>query len=119
MNKQQTQRYQLPGQEENEPIQLNEALEPYDTDDLNAPLAYGEYSEEDYDESYIGEEYSDAHEAFEVNGRFKVAMGVFDTVSILVGVLVIFALVALLLSLLNWLRSDIMHSVLLIQTGLQ
>ena len=46
-------------------------------------------------------------------------MGVFDTVSILVGVLVVLILVAMLISLVNWLRSDIMHSMLLLQSGLQ
>ena len=52
-------------------------------------------------------------------GRFKVAMGVFDTVSILVGIGVILLLVAMLVSLVSWLRSDILHSALLLQSGLQ
>ena len=38
-------------------------------------------------------------------GRFRVAMGVFDTVSILVGIGVILLLVAMLVSLVGWLRS--------------
>lgn len=70
-----------------------------------------------------GEEYSGYHEAMDeaMNqaGRFKVAMGVFDTVSILVGIGVILLLVAMLVSLVSWLRSDILHSALLLQSGLQ
>ncbi|NLO86254.1 MAG: hypothetical protein GX096_12665, partial [Clostridiales bacterium] len=65
------------------------------------------------------EEYSDYHEEMDILGRFKVAMGVFDTISIFMGILVILGLVAILMSLISWLESDIMHSVLLIQSGLQ
>ena len=46
-------------------------------------------------------------------------MGVFDTVSIIIGVVVILGLVGLLLSLAGWLRTDILHSALLLQSGLQ
>lgn len=76
----------------------------------------------DYGDPY-DEEYSDYHEAMDeaMNeaGRFRVAMGVFDTVSILVGIGVILLLVAMLVSLVGWLRSDILHSALLLQSGLQ
>ena len=71
-----------------------------------------------YDEEYSG--YHEAmDEAMNQAGRFKVAMGVFDTVSILVGIGVILLLVAMLVSLVSWLRSDILHSALLLQSGLQ
>ena len=60
------------------------------------------------------EEYSGYHEAMDEArnqaGRFKVAMGVFG---------VILLLVAMLVSLVSWLRSDILHSALLLQSGLQ
>ena len=46
-------------------------------------------------------------------------MGMFDLVSILVGIVVILALVAMLFTLFNWLKSDIQHSALLLQSGLQ
>ena len=58
-------------------------------------------------------------EALNQAGRFKVALGVFDSVSILVGIGVILLLVAMLVSLVSWLRSDILHSALLLQSGLQ
>ena len=69
-----------------------------------------------YDEEYSG--YHEAmDEAMNQAGRFKVAMGVFDTVSILVGIGVILLLVAMLVSLVSWLRSDILHSALLLQAA--
>ena len=40
-------------------------------------------------------------------------------VAILVGIGVILLLVAMLVSLVSWLRSDILHSALLLQSGLQ
>lgn len=88
--------------------------------DAQDPL-YDE-SQPDYGDPY-DEEYSDYHEAMDeaMNeaGRFRVAMGVFDTMSILVGIGVILLLVAMLVSLVGWLRSDILHSALLLQSGLQ
>lgn len=73
-----------------------------------------------YDDSdaYV-EEYSDEQEALDHEGRFRIAMGMFDFVSMLVGVLVILLLVAVLVTLFQWLRSDILHSALLLQSGLQ
>ncbi len=100
---------------------------PYDAQQPFEP-AYPEDGEpyDDDQTSYAdpyGEEYSDYHEAMDeaMNqaGRFRVAMGVFDTVSILVGIGVILLLVAMLVSLIGWLRSDILHSALLLQSGLQ
>ena len=54
-----------------------------------------------------------------VLGNFRLAMGVFDMISILIGAVVILVLVALLVTLVNWLRTDILHSALLLQSGLQ
>jgi len=51
--------------------------------------------------------------------RFRVAMGIFDISSILVGIVVILGLVAMLVALLQWLNNDILHSALLITSGLQ
>lgn len=111
---------------EDEPVELGDVLEPDQEPYFQPEESYGEeteapeyaYDPTAYDETY-NEEYSDYHESVDNAARFKIAMGVFDTVSILVGVLVILVLVALLVSLVSWLRSDIMHSVLLLQSGLQ
>lgn len=114
---------------DDEALQLDEVLEPYDRQEPppieDEPPYEGEgfYDApyEDYadDGRPYEEEYSDAHEALDEAGRFKVAMGVFDTVSIIIGVVVILGLVGLLLSLAGWLRTDILHSALLLQSGLQ
>ena len=70
-------------------------------------------------EPYVQEEYSAYQEEADSESRFRIAMGVFDLVSILIGIGVILLLVALLFILFQWLRNDILHSALLIQSGLQ
>ena len=101
-----------------------QAFEPYDEDQPSYGQDQPPYDgdQTSYANPY-GEEHSDYHEAMDeaMNqaGRFRVAMGVFDTVSILVGIGVILLLVAMLVSLIGWLRSDILHSALLLQSGLQ
>lgn len=50
--------------------------------------------------------------------RFHVAMGVFNFISVLAGVVVILMMVALLISLFTWLRSDMMDSFKLLTQGL-
>ncbi len=50
--------------------------------------------------------------------RFGVAAHVLDAVSSLAGILVILILVAMLLTLVDWLRTDILHSVVLLQSGI-
>ena len=106
-------RYQQQWDEADE-MELGDVLEPEAEPDMNQPYEDGAdmYETDEY-------EYSDEHEAIDNGVRFKVAMGVFDTVSILVGVLVILMLVAILVTLVNWLAADIEHSVLLMQSGLQ
>lgn len=70
--------------------------------------------DEPYDE--IEDEVSAAQEG----GRhFRAAMNVFDTVSVLVGVVVILILTMLLISLVSWLYRDIVHSFTLLQSGIQ
>jgi len=110
--------------EEEEAVQLNEVLEPYDhtgwaEEDQNPSPeeAYMDPYEQGYEEGYY--EYSDEHEAVDHEGRFRIAIGVFDLVSIFAGIFVILLLVAMLITLINWLRSDILHSALLLQSGLQ
>ena len=108
-------------------LRLDQVLEPYQQEAYEQPGPEEDYvpplQEPPYEQPPYEEEYSDYHEAMDEAmdeaGRFRVAMGVFDTVSILVGVVVILALVAMLVSLVSWLRSDILHSALLLQSGLQ
>ncbi|MEG0995695.1 MAG: hypothetical protein RSB91_06205 [Clostridia bacterium] len=102
----------VPPAQEEQPMELGDILEPDGGEEQ--PPAY----EDDYLEPPYDAEYTDMRED-ESTGHFKVAMGVFDTVSILVGVVVILLLVALLLSLSNWLINDVMHSVMLLQSGLK
>lgn len=117
-----TRRYEGYEEAEDE-LPLDQVLEPYQQEAYEQPGPEEDYApplqEPPYEQPPYEEEYSDYHEAMDEAGRFRVAMGVFDTVSILVGVVVILALVAMLVSLVSWLRSDILHSALLLQSGLQ
>lgn len=103
-----------------------------DYDPQEEPGYEQEYEEEyapEYDEGYDGEydEYQDeededysVYEGEEDNThRFHVAMNVFDTASVLAGVVVIFALSALIFSLLSWVRTDITHSFVILQNRIQ
>ena len=121
-----TRRYEGYEEAEDE-LPLDQVLEPYQQEAYEQPGPEEDYApplqEPPYEQPPYDEEYSDYHEAMDEAmdeaGRFRVAMGVFDTVSILVGVVVILALVAMLVSLVSWLHSDILHSALLLQSGLQ
>ena len=64
-------------------------------------------------EPYEQEDYSAVHEEADSESRFRIAMGLFDLVSICIGIGVILLLVALLFILFQWLRNDILHSALL------
>lgn len=148
-----TRRY-APMSDDDEPIRLDEVLEPFDPaqqpiqfyppvqDDAYADEDYNSnpydvggydaaepyeddlgYQSEDYDEDfendpYADEEYSDYHEALDHEGRLRTAMGVFNSVSTLVGVVVILVLVGMIISLISWLRADIIHSLALLQSGI-
>lgn len=102
---------------EEEAVELGDVLEPYadeawdGQDDL---LPQDPYAGEDY-----VLEYSDEHEAADHESHFRIAIGTFNLASIIIGILVILVLVAMLLTLFNWLRSDVMHTALLWQGGLQ
>ncbi len=109
-------------QEDEDALRLDEVLEPYDEeyDAYDEAADMEPYDDPAYDEDeYLQDDYSDYHAALDEASRFKVAMGAFDLVSVLVGVVVILVLVGMLVSLLTWLRSDIQHSALLLQSGLQ
>lgn len=104
-----------------EPVELDDVLEPYEQQwDPQQEVYYDQensYVQDGYD-GYAAD-YSDEHEAVDHEGRFRIALGMFDLASILVGVVVILMLVAMLITLINWLYSDIMNSALLLQSGLQ
>lgn len=104
---------------EEEYVELSEALEPYADEPWDD--AQGDYvlPEDPYQNDGYAVEYSDEHEAVDHENRFRFAIGTFNLVSIVVGVLVILVLVAMLLTLVDWLRSDITHTALLMQSGLQ
>jgi len=109
---------------EEEAVELGDVLEPYQQPQWqDEPYVQDSAMQDPYVQGYVDgyydEEYSDEHEAVDHEGRFRIAMGMFDLVSIFLGILVILALVAMLFTLFNWLRSDIQHSALLLQSGLQ
>lgn len=111
--------------------ELQDVLEPYQHESWNDDDGYSEenYSpdmQNEYPEAYLegyenfyGEEYSDEHEEADTENRFRIAMGVVDLISICLGIVVILVLVAMLLALFDWLKTDILHSALLLQSGLQ
>ena len=107
---------------EDEPMELQTVLEPYDQQEWDED-PYEEPHEEDYyDPVYqqpYAEEYSDEHEAADNETRFRFAVGALDVISILAGIVVILVLVAMLVSLVDWLQSDILHSVLLFSSELK
>lgn len=103
---------------EDETVELGDVLEPYDSQPAQEEEYYPEYQEM-YQPPVYEEEDPDQQEEEDSEGHFRIAMGVFDMISILIGAVVILVLVALLVTLVNWLRTDILHSALLLQSGLQ
>lgn len=113
--------------------ELDEVLEPFEeeeqqwnADGYYQQQAYEQPYQDEYPEAYaegyeefFDEEYSEEHEEADSESRFRLAMGVFDLVSIFVGIVVILVLSGMLITLINWLRTDILHSALLLQSGLQ
>lgn len=91
-----------------------EPLRPED-DMPDEDVQYIDYSQTGFEE----EEYSDFNEELDDTHRFRVAMNVFDLISVLIGLAVILMLVAILVSLLTWLRSDITQSFTLITSQLK
>ena len=66
--------------------------------------------EEDY--AVYNEEPDNAH-------RFHIAMNAFNLASVFAGVVVIFALTALIITLISWIQTDIANSFVLLQSGIQ
>lgn len=67
---------------------------------------YGGYGYDDYDDD-LDEELHSEH-------NFRIAMNVFDLISMLVGLAVILALAALLFGLFNWVQRDLSQSLYVI-----
>ena len=119
--------------ESEETYELDEVLEPYEEDEQQW-ADEGYYQQQEYEQAYqdeypeayadgyeefYDEEYSEEHEAADSESRFRLAAGVLDIVSICVGIVVILVLSGMLIALYNWLKTDILHSALLWQSGLQ
>lgn len=124
-------------QREDEALQLEQVLEPYDDQQLYAQqfqyddnVAYDQeinnqlyeqveyelYPEAGYADYLAQDAYEDGEE--EPETRFGLAVHAFDMISSLIGVFVILVLVAMLLTLIDWLRTDIFHSLLMLQSGI-
>ncbi|HPJ02759.1 MAG TPA: hypothetical protein PKU80_07960 [Candidatus Limiplasma sp.] len=72
--------------------------------DLNENGEYEAYDEyEDYDDYDLDEELHSEH-------SFRIAMSVFDLISMLIGIAVILVLTALLFGLFNWVQRDLSQS---------
>jgi len=84
--------------------------------DLNDNGEYEEYDEydeyDDYDDYDLDEQLDSEH-------NFRIAMNVFDLISMLIGLAVILVLTALLFSLFNWAQRDISQSLSVIMAPFQ
>ena len=117
--------------ENEDAVELQQVLEPYTNQQWSDEAAdqddqYEQNPEDDYPDAYLegyedfyGEDYSEAHEAADTETRFRIAIGLFDLISMIVGIIVVLLLVGLIVTLFNWLKNDILHSALLLQSGLQ
>lgn len=101
---------------EEEELALDEVLEPYENVQEPEYSHYDGKADYGYDDGYEDEEPDEDAVHAE---NMRTAAGVFNTISILVGVVVILALVAMLLSLFTWLWNDVTHSLTLLQGGIQ
>lgn len=75
---------------------------------------FDEYEAPIEDEQYMV--YSDEDELDEPSKPFFFAMNIMDVLSVLAGVVVIFILTALIISLLTWLRTDITDTLVIFQS---
>lgn len=107
-------------------IELGDVLEPYANEEWQQEESYmqQEYPAAGYDpyaenDQTYNDDFSEELDEVDHESRFRVAMGMFDFVSIFVGIVVILMLLAMILTLFNWVRSDILHSAVLLQSGLQ
>ena len=96
------------------------AMEPYSEvyDEQGYEYAQEDQDGFDYDDTEDEGDYS-VYSEEESGGRFHMAMNVFDTMSVLMGVVVILALTTLIISIISWLRADITHSFVILQSRIQ
>lgn len=75
-----------------------------------------DYSYDEYEEY---DEQNDEEVSIGTQGRMKVAAGVMDFLMLIVGLVVILLTVTLLVSLINWVISDLSRSFFVIQTQMK
>lgn len=110
-----------------EAVELGDVLEPYENAEWTEaePSPQEAYADADYDAypedyvAYMDDDFAQEEAEVDHETRFRIAIGAFDFVSIFVGIVVILMLLTMLLTLFSWLRSDILHSAVLLQSGLQ
>ena len=68
------------------------------------------------DLDYLDEEAYHEEKKLRRLGRFRVAAGVMDFLGVIGGMIAVLVLIALLISLLNWLQADILRSVTILQS---
>lgn len=83
---------------------------------MNNYEPYDEYDPYD-DPDFIDEELED--EELGRQGRLRVAAGVMDFLGVIAGMVVVLVMVALLVTLINWLISDMSNTFTLIQKKIQ
>lgn len=75
---------------------------------------YNDYDDEFYDEEF--EKIDKEERMLRQQGRFRVAAGVMDFLGVIGGMVVVLLLIALLISLVNWLQADIFRTITILQT---
>ena len=85
----------------------------YEHEDREAYPEETNYALEDMDEDY------DVYEEDGGEKRFHVAMNMFDLLSVLLGIVTILVLTSLIVSIVSWFRTDIFHSIVLLQSRIQ
>ena len=93
--------------------------ESYDEDEEDETDDEDEDDDDEENDGYGIDEDEAMEDAWEHEGRVRTTMGVLNTFSVLLGVFVIFVLVAMLLGLFSWLRTDILHSLTLLEGGIR
>ncbi len=83
--------------------------------DMDYDVDYIDYSRPGFEEP----DYMDEDDELDNAHRFHIAMNIFDVISILAGLALILVLVAILISLVTWLQSDLSQSFTLLTSGLQ
>jgi hypothetical protein len=78
--------------------------------DLDNGGGYGDYDDYDEDSCDDADDETGLDEEMGREHNFRIAMNVFDLISMLIGLAVILVLAAMLFSLVNWVQQDISQS---------